>query len=122
MPDVSGGHYFKLGATSYTLADWRTATGYEANSKDAAPGFAGENISEIDQMAPGMPADQNACLAEAKQYITTFQLASGSPAIDSGANLGRLHDDFLRAVRPADGNGAGISQTDIGAFEYQPAK
>jgi hypothetical protein len=122
LPNVSGGHYFKLGATSYTLADWRTATGYDANSVDAAPGFAGGNISEIDQMVPGMPADQNACLAAAKQYVATFQLAPGSPAIDSGVTLGLLHDDFLRAARPADGNGDGISQTDIGAFEYQPAK
>jgi hypothetical protein len=123
MPNVAGGAFLKLGGTAYTLGDsWTKKTGCDTKSLSADPGFVGGNISEIDHMVPGTPADQNACVAEATQYIATFQLAAGSPAIDTGVDLGVLNDDFLRRPRPADGDGDGKAQTDIGAFERQPAK
>ena len=123
MPNVAGGAFMKYGATALTLADWGTATGYDVNSLSGNPGFAGGNITELNNGVSGTPASQSACQAEATQLATQLQLAAGSPAIDAGANLGAaLSYDFLGMPRSVDGNGDGISKTDIGAFEYQATK
>jgi hypothetical protein len=53
---------------------------------------------------------------------TDYHLPAGSPAIDSGDPLTATlpTEDFDGAPRPVDGNGDGIVQRDMGAFEYQP--
>ena len=123
MPNVAGGTFMKLGATALTLADWGTATGYDVHSLSGSPGFAGGNVAELNGGVPGTPSSQAACMTEATQLIAQLQPAAGSMVIDSGANLGAaLSNDFLGLARPVDGNGDGISQTDIGAFEYQATK
>ena len=50
-----------------------------------------------------------------------FSLPSNSPAIDAGDPApGGLAVDYLKAIRPVDGNGDGSAIRDMGAFEYQP--
>lgn len=46
-----------------------------------------------------------------------YRLGANSPAVDAGANLGGVAEDFLRNDRITDGNNDGISAPDIGAFE-----
>jgi len=47
----------------------------------------------------------------------TMGLLSGSPAIDTGANIANLNRDQRGRSRPADGDGNGTATRDIGAFE-----
>jgi len=47
----------------------------------------------------------------------TMGLLPGSPAIDTGANIGTLVRDQRGSIRPADGDGNGTSIRDIGALE-----
>jgi hypothetical protein len=53
----------------------------------------------------------------------THALLLGSPAIDAGAHLTGLPRDTDQrgSPRPVDGNGDGIEESDIGAYEYTPA-
>ena len=51
-----------------------------------------------------------------------FRLKCGSPCIDAGAGYYFAPTNDIRGVlRPLDGNGDGIAQYDIGAYEYSPA-
>ena len=47
-----------------------------------------------------------------------YQLQSGSPCIDTGANLGAPAYDINQVVRPQDGDGDGEAIVDMGAFEF----
>ncbi|MEO5577369.1 MAG: Ig-like domain-containing protein [Gaiellaceae bacterium] len=47
-----------------------------------------------------------------------LHLQGSSPAVDNGANLG-LERDFDMLPVPVDGNGDGVVDTDIGAYEYR---
>jgi len=47
----------------------------------------------------------------------TMEPLPGSPAIDTGANIGTLVTDQRGSIRPADGDGNGTSIRDIGALE-----
>ncbi len=82
-----------LGVTQYTLAQWRTFTGDEADSIIATAAQVFVNSAGAN-----------------------FQLAAGSPAINAGVGvyLGQAApaNDFLGAARPAGG------AWDIGAYEY----
>lgn len=49
-----------------------------------------------------------------------FQLQANSPAVDAGEALPAVRSDTLGVSRPVNGNGAGGSEWDLGAFEYQP--
>jgi serine protease len=49
-----------------------------------------------------------------------FHLQADSPAIDTGVTIKGLRFDFDGNPRRVDGNGDGISKTDMGAFEFQP--
>ena len=51
-----------------------------------------------------------------------FRLAFGSPAIDSGTNLGCPSADQRGATRPIDGSGSGRAVCDIGAYETKPTQ
>jgi hypothetical protein len=52
---------------------------------------------------------------------TAFSLKPGSPSIDAGdAAAGGLTQDFVKALRPVDGNADGTAVRDQGAYEYQP--
>lgn len=48
----------------------------------------------------------------------TMAVLPGSPAIDTGANLGALARDQRGVTRPTDGDGNGTFIRDIGAFEF----
>ncbi|MBM0107757.1 hypothetical protein JM946_23680 [Steroidobacter sp. S1-65] len=47
-----------------------------------------------------------------------FRLRSGSPAIDAGKNSGAPATDLDGKARPIDGDGDGIADVDMGAFEF----
>jgi hypothetical protein len=81
---------FKHDASTYsTLADWRTASGQDANSPSVAdPLF-------ISTVTPD------------------FHLQSGSPAINAGVDVG-LTEDYLGNPVPYLGG-----KVDIGAYEFQ---
>jgi hypothetical protein len=54
---------------------------------------------------------------------TNYRLLPGSPAIDAADPMPNvtLVDDFDGLSRPVDGDGDGIAERDMGAFEYRPA-
>lgn len=51
------------------------------------------------------------------QSSNNFELSAGSSAIDAGSDLDAPSYDLNNNYRPQDGNGDGLSQVDIGAFE-----
>lgn len=46
-----------------------------------------------------------------------FELLYGSPCIDTGMEIAAVATDFAGTVRPVDGNGSGMAEYDIGAYE-----
>ena len=46
-----------------------------------------------------------------------FELLYGSPCIDTGMEIAAVATDFVGTVRPIDGNGSGMAEYDIGAYE-----
>lgn len=51
-----------------------------------------------------------------------FRLLTGSQCIDTGFDIGgAFTNDLTGAMRPTDGNGDGISRTDMGAYEAESA-
>jgi len=57
-------------------------------------------------------------LADNGGSTLTHALRDGSPAIDAGSDFNCTVKDQRGAFRPADGNGNGIANCDIGAYEY----
>jgi MYXO-CTERM domain-containing protein len=51
---------------------------------------------------------------------TDYHLRAGSPAIDTGTNVGAPGQDFDLHTRPQDGDGVNGAQFDMGAYEYSP--
>ncbi len=51
--------------------------------------------------------------------VDDFNLQADSPAIDAGANMSGLSNDYESQIRPVDGDENGIAEFDIGAYEYQ---
>jgi len=49
----------------------------------------------------------------------THALLTGSPAIDTGENIGCPHNDQRGVIRPQDGDGDGSMMCDIGAYELE---
>jgi hypothetical protein len=48
-----------------------------------------------------------------------YRLHFGSPCIDAGTNLSAvLTNDIIGTLRPLDGNGSGVAQYDMGAYEF----
>jgi MYXO-CTERM domain-containing protein len=50
-----------------------------------------------------------------------YHLRAGSPAIDTGTNVGAPGQDFDQLPRPQDGDGINGAQFDMGAYEYAGA-
>jgi parallel beta-helix repeat protein len=84
------GHYG--GIRTFTFSEWQNATTGDSHSINADPLF--------------VDAPNN-----------NFKLQSDSPCIDAGTDVG-LKQDFAGNLRPQDGNGDGIAEFDIGAYEY----
>ena len=51
---------------------------------------------------------------------TDYHLRAGSPAIDTGTDVGAPGQDFDLHPRPQDGDGMNGAQFDVGAYEYTP--
>ena len=51
-----------------------------------------------------------------------FTIGFSSPAVDAGAAIASVTEDFAGVERPQDGNGDGTAAPDIGAYEYVPAE
>lgn len=49
-----------------------------------------------------------------------FRVLPGSPAVDSGSDDGAPARDHAAIARPADGDGSGTAEVDMGAFELLP--
>ena len=50
-----------------------------------------------------------------------FTIGFDSPAVDSGAPIASVTEDYAGTERPQDGNGDGTAAHDIGAYEYAPS-
>ena len=99
-----GGNY-QGGGTKYSLADWRTYSGEDANSVYGDPAFT--DILGADNEFASLVYDED------------LTLTAASPAIDAGADLTIIPYDYALTARP-DG-----AHHDIGAYEsadaYVPA-
>lgn len=49
-----------------------------------------------------------------------YSLQLTSPAVDAGTSTKAPADDILGIARPLDGNGNGLQEYDMGAYEYRP--
>ena len=58
-------------------------------------------------------------LDESDDFLPTYPLNPGSPAIDAGSSDNCPESDQRGTLRPVDGDGNGSAVCDIGAFEYQ---
>jgi PKD repeat protein len=118
FPDMLPSLYFRRSGTYESLDSWRAATENDINSFSGEAGFAGPFTPFGHGM--GEPSNQTACESEKAQLLMAFHLTEESQAVDAGTELGAdLFYDFDGYVRPADGDGSGTRETDIGAFEYE---
>lgn len=109
MPSAPSGKPFRIGSTSYDLAEWQSETGKDLNTITLNPQFHG-TISEVVH-ATGEPGSLSENQGEALLYENALRLTAGSPQ-DSGGTFND-HDsyyDYDYIVRNSD--------PDIGAYEY----
>lgn len=99
----SGGTPFSWGGTAYSFANWKTNSGQDAHALNANP-----NLSNAASVSSG----------------GNYVLVIGSPAIDSGVNLGATYQNALSAASSWPGNVSLINQNaagsawEIGAYVF----
>jgi hypothetical protein len=110
IPSAPSGKMYKVAATTYDLAGWKSLTGKDRTTISADPRFIGVITNTIH--APGSPsAPEN--VAKASLYKQSLHLQSTSQ-IGTGAVLGaESYFDFDGVTRYLRDNAV-----DVGAYEY----
>lgn len=95
----------------------------EAN--DAALGFRFSNRTDPDNIAAGCDTTLTGMTAFEPSFVNPsalipqLALKAPSPLIDAGLAGSVPPTDLLGLTRPVDGDGDGVAEADLGAFEYQ---